>query len=123
MLSKILTQKDFYSIKEQDVFVDKQISLILDRIKTISPEKYQKYGELTLTEYAKSVLLKNYFANYLVQINENTFVKWEDFTQIVRFDNNQITHRFIGGVYDINLTDEMGNYTDKKLYGMLLNRF
>lgn len=123
MSIKILTAKDFYSIKEQDVFKPEYIGLILDKIKTASPEKYEKYGLDTLTDYAKSMLLKDYFKDCLVQIKEDVFVKWVDFTQIVRFDNNKITHRFIGGVYDIKLCDKSGNYLDSKLYGMLLSNF
>ena len=42
MSIKILTAKDFYSIKEQDVFKPEYIGLILDKIKTVSPEKYEK---------------------------------------------------------------------------------
>lgn len=119
----IITKKDFFNIKEKDIMDEKRINLIVNKIKNISPEKYENYGKNTIIDYAKSMLLKQFYLNSIIEIKENVFVKWEDFTQLIRFENGDITQRFIGGLYDINLCDKLGNYLDNKLCGMLLTDF
>lgn len=123
MKNKIISKKDFFSIKEEFIFNKEKIDLIVNNIKIISPEKYQNYGKYSIIDYAKSVLLKNYFSNTIIELKENIYVKGEDFSQLIRFENNRITQRFIGGLYDINLCDYSGNYLEKKLYAMLLFDF
>jgi hypothetical protein len=123
MKIKIITKKDFFSLNEKDIYKEEKINLILNKIKTKSHKKYEDYGKNTIIEYAKNVLLKNHFSNSIIEIKKDIFVKWEDFTQIIRFDNGKITYRFVGGLYDINLCDKSGLYLDKKLYGMLLSEF
>jgi hypothetical protein len=123
MSTKILTKEDFFSIKEKDVYNEQSINSIVDEVKTLYPEKYEIYGKIMFIDYAKLMLLKNYFKNHILEIEKDVYVKWEDFCEVIRFENEQITQRFIGGVNNINLCDKDGEYLNKKLYGMLLAEF
>jgi hypothetical protein len=120
---KILNNKNFFIIEEKDIYNDKKINIIVNEIKTRFPQKYENYGKNNIIDYAKNMLLKDYFFNFIIKIDENIYVKGEDFVQIIRFDDNQITHRFIGGLYNINLCDKSGNYLNKKLQGFHLSNF
>ena len=105
------------------VYNESSINQIVNHIRNISPEKYENYGKNTIVDYAKNMLLKGYLKGSLIHIKEDVYVNWEDFTQLIRFENGQIVQRFIGGLYDIKLTDNIGNYTGRNLYGMLLSDF
>lgn len=123
MKNKILTKKDFFSINEENIFNQERINLIVDEIKRKFPEKYEFLGKNKIIDYVKHLLLKNHFLNLIIEIKENIYVKGEDFIQLIRFENGQITHRFIGGLYDINLCDKTGKYLEVKLSGILLSDF
>jgi hypothetical protein len=120
---QILTKTDFFSLRELDIYTDEQIDLILKDIKLIHPEKYEKYGKDLLSDYTKTQMVKSYFSKYIIEIEKDVYVRGEDFAEVIRFENGQITQRFIGGVNDITLCDLSGSYLNKKVYGMLLCNF
>lgn len=51
------------------------------------------------------------------------YIKWEDFVGVVEFNKDGIRQSFIDVLYDIKLTNEYGEYLDKKLQGHMLIGF